>query len=87
MTIYRQLAERDPAKYLPDVASELANLGQIDTTEKRFAEARAHYEEALSVLSNLPEVDGPYVNELTDIEASLRELGRKGPLTPAAQMK
>jgi len=44
LKIDRQLAEQNPAKYLPNVAMTLNEFGFLDATENRMEEARQHYE-------------------------------------------
>jgi tetratricopeptide (TPR) repeat protein len=44
-----QLAQQNPAVYLPDMATTLNNLGNLDRLENRPQEARQHYEEALKI--------------------------------------
>lgn len=47
LELRRQLAQQNPAAYLPDVATTLNNLGNLDRLESRTDDARRHYEEAL----------------------------------------
>ena len=49
LELRRQLAEQNPAVYLPDIATTLNNLGNLDRLENQPEEARRHYEEALKV--------------------------------------
>ena len=44
LNAYRQLAEHNPAVYLPDVAMTLNNLGRVDRLQNRIEESRAHYQ-------------------------------------------
>ncbi len=44
-----QLAQQNPAVYLPDMATTLNNLGNLDRLQNRPEEARQHYEEALKI--------------------------------------
>ena len=46
---YRELAQKNPETYLPDVAMALNNLGILDRDQNRTAEARMEYEEALKI--------------------------------------
>ena len=43
LELYRQLAQRDPEQYLPNVAEALNSLAVTERDEKRMDEARRHY--------------------------------------------
>ncbi len=49
LELRRQLAQQNPAVYLPDMATTLNNLGNLDRLQNRPEEARRHYEEALKI--------------------------------------
>jgi tetratricopeptide (TPR) repeat protein len=49
LELRRQLAQQNPAVYLPDIATTLNNLGNLDRLENQPEEARRHYEEALKI--------------------------------------
>jgi tetratricopeptide (TPR) repeat protein len=46
---YRELAEKNPETYLPDVALALNNLGILYCDEHQTEEARRAFEEALKI--------------------------------------
>src|SRR6267143_1652861 len=50
---YRQLAQKEPEAYLPEVAQTLNNLGTSDSAQDRMAEARKEYEEGLKTYRKL----------------------------------
>lgn len=49
LKIYRELAQKNPDTYLPDVATTLTNLGVLDRDQNRMDEARKAYDEALGI--------------------------------------
>lgn len=51
--IDRQLAQQNPAAYLPSVAATLNNLGLLEREQKQNAQAFSHFEEALKVYRQL----------------------------------
>ncbi len=55
LELRRQLAPQNPAAYLPDVATTLNNLGNLDRLENRPQDARQAYEEALNIQRQLVE--------------------------------
>jgi protein O-mannosyl-transferase len=57
LRIRRELAQENPAAYLPDMANTLINLGNHDRTQKRMDEARERYEEALKIHRQLAQQD------------------------------
>jgi protein O-mannosyl-transferase len=57
LKIRRELAQENPAAYLPDMANTLINLANHDRTQKRIDEAREHYEEALKIHRQLAQQD------------------------------
>jgi tetratricopeptide (TPR) repeat protein len=79
LKIYRQLAQQDSDKYLPDVAGTLNNLGFLDRLQDRIEEARAHYQEALTLYRKLLQRDGKYAGDVARVEASLEELAKRRP--------
>ncbi|MGA2967020.1 MAG: tetratricopeptide repeat protein [Terriglobales bacterium] len=70
----RQLAQRDPASYLPDVASTLMDLGNHERAQNQIEAAREHYEESSSIYRRLAQQDpGSYLPWLA---RTLYNLGR-----------
>ncbi len=82
LMIYRQLAEKNPEIYLPDVATTLNNIGNLHRTENRMAEARIAFEEALRIRRKLteknPDTYQPYMaNSLNSLGNLHRDENRK----------
>jgi tetratricopeptide (TPR) repeat protein len=50
---YRELAEKEPETYLPDVAATLNDLGIFDSDQNRIEKARKEFEEALKTYREL----------------------------------
>src|SRR4029077_19675661 len=50
---YRELAQKEPETYLPEVAQTLNNLGIVDSAQNRAEEARKAFEEALKIYREL----------------------------------
>ena len=50
---YRELAEKEPETYLPDVAATLNDLGILDSDQNRIEKARKEFEEALKTYREL----------------------------------
>ena len=50
---YRQLAQKEPEIYLPDVAQTLNDLGIVDSAQNRPEEARKAFAEALKIYREL----------------------------------
>jgi tetratricopeptide (TPR) repeat protein len=50
---YRELAEKEPETYLPDMAATLNDLGILDSDENRIEKARKEFEEALETYRQL----------------------------------
>jgi tetratricopeptide (TPR) repeat protein len=50
---YRELAEKEPETYLPNVAATLNDLGILDSDENRIEKARKEFEEALKIYRQL----------------------------------
>ena len=50
---YRELAEKEPETYLPDVAATLNDLGIFDSDQNRIEKARKEFEEALQTYREL----------------------------------
>jgi protein O-mannosyl-transferase len=73
LKIRGELAQKNPAAYLADIAMTLNNLGNLDRQQNRMDEARRHYEEALSIHRRLVAQDAdPY---LADMAMALNNLG------------
>lgn len=51
--IRRDLAQKNPVNYLPDLARALNNLANFDQLEGKDEEAKLHYEEALGIYTRL----------------------------------
>ena len=50
---YRELAEKEPDTYLPEVAQTLNDLGIVDSAQNRAEEARKAFAEALKIYREL----------------------------------
>jgi len=61
------------------LAMTLNNLGKVDQLQNRIGESRAHYQEALSLLRKLVQVDSKYAGDVARVEASLEKLDEKAP--------
>lgn len=65
MKVFRQLAQKNPEAYLPQVATTLNNLGILDGAQNRMNDARKEHEQALKTYRKLaqkdPEAYLPYV--------------------------
>src|SRR5438270_849470 len=57
LKIYRELAQKNPETYLPDVATMLNNLGILDSAQNRMKEGRKKYDEALKIYRELAQKD------------------------------
>ncbi len=53
LTIYKQLAQKNPDAFLQDVAGTQNNLGNLYQVNKRFPEALTAYSEALTIYKQL----------------------------------
>ena len=53
LNIYRQLADKNPDAFLPDVAVTLNNLGAFYLTNQKMAQAEGAYNEALKIRRQL----------------------------------
>ena len=73
VTIYRGLAEADPAAYLPDLAMSLANFGKFLSEVGRSEEALAPAEEAVTTRRGLAEADP--AGHMPDLATALDGLG------------
>ena len=73
LQICRELAQKNPETYRPDVAGTLNTLGVLDSDQGRMEEARQEYAQALQIRRELaqknPETYRP------DIAATLNNLG------------
>jgi hypothetical protein len=70
---------QDANSFLPQLATTLSNLGFVDRLQQRIVESHAHYQEALGLFLSLAQNDRQYADNVTRIEASLRELDVKTP--------
>jgi tetratricopeptide (TPR) repeat protein len=69
----RELAQKNPKVYLPDVAQTLNSLGILDRDQNRVEEARKEYEGALKFYRELAQKN-PDVY-LPDVAMTLNNLG------------
>jgi tetratricopeptide (TPR) repeat protein len=72
LEISRNLAQQDPATYLPDVADTLNNLGDMLSDQNRMEEALTAYDEALKISRNLAQQNSTY---LPNVAMTLNNLG------------
>jgi len=72
LKISRNLAQDDPATYLPDVADTLNNLGDMLTDQNRLDEAQKDYDEALKISRYLAHQNATY---LPNVALTLNNLG------------
>jgi tetratricopeptide (TPR) repeat protein len=73
LKIRRELAQKDPGAYRPDVATTLNNLGNLYSDLKRFKEAEKSYTEVLKIYRELAQKDpGAY---RPDVAMTLNNLG------------
>jgi tetratricopeptide (TPR) repeat protein len=83
LKLARELAQKNPERYLPDVARTLNDLGILDRDQNRMDEARQTYEEALKTYRELaqknPETYLPGVamtlNNLGNLESDQNRMG------------
>jgi tetratricopeptide (TPR) repeat protein len=73
LKIYRELAQKEPETYLPQVAITLNNLGIFDSDKNQLNEARKDYEEALKIQCELAQKEP--ATYLPYIAATLNNLG------------
>jgi tetratricopeptide (TPR) repeat protein len=73
LDLRRQLARQNQAAYLPDMATTLNNLGNLDRVQNRTEEARQHYEEALEIHRQLAKQN--LEPHLPDLAMTLNNLG------------
>jgi tetratricopeptide (TPR) repeat protein len=72
---YRELAQKNPETYLPDVAMTLNNLGILDRDENRMAEAWKEYQEALKIYEAFAKQDPEqFTSDVKRLKKLLREL-------------
>ena len=73
LQLRRELAQQNPATYVPDMATTLNNLGNLDRLQNRTEDARHHYEEALEIHRQMAAQNmDPY---LPDMAMVLNNLG------------
>jgi len=72
------LVRADTQTYLPFLAATLNNLALLDEGQNHFADARAHFEEALELFQQLYH-DSPvrYRADVARVQTSLEELKGK----------
>ncbi len=71
----KELAQKDPGTYLPDVAMMLNNLGILDHYQNRMAEARKEYEEALKIYEAFAKQDPEqFTTDVKRLKKLLQEL-------------
>ena len=72
---YRELGQKDPETYLPEVAMMLDNLGILDSAQTRMAEARKEFEEALKIYEDLAKQDPEqFTTDVQRLKKLLEEL-------------
>jgi len=70
---YRELAQKEPETYLPEVAQTLNDLGIVDSAQNRPEEARKAFAEALKIYRELAQKrPGTY---LPYVATTLKNLG------------
>ncbi len=75
LKIDRQLAQQNPAVYLPDLGMMLDNLGRVDRLQNRIEKSHSHYTEASTIYRTRAEGDpARYATNIERVEASLHEL-------------
>ena len=75
LRILRNLAQTNPAVYLPNVAATLNNLGVLHSNEREFAEARRALEEARDIYRQLASAaPAAYEGRVRAIERNLGTL-------------
>jgi hypothetical protein len=90
-SIYRRLAETNPAAFLPDLAGLLSDLGMFLSRLGRRGDALAPAEEAVTIRRQLAQADpATYLpnlaTSLNNLSNRLSELGRRGDaLAPAEE--
>ena len=57
LQIRRELAQKNPETYLPDVATTLSNLAVLDRIQSRLDEARMAFDEALRIYQDFAKQD------------------------------
>ena len=70
---YRELAEKEPETYRPDVAATLNDLGIFDSDQNRIEKARKEFEEALKTYRELVQKEPE--TYLPCVAATLNNLG------------
>jgi len=73
LRIYRQLAQKNPETYLPDVASTLNNLGILQRDQHRMDDARLAFDGALKIRRELAQKNPE--TYLPDVATTLNNLG------------
>ncbi|MCP3722582.1 tetratricopeptide repeat protein [Paraburkholderia sp. CNPSo 3272] len=69
----REMAETNPAAYLPDVANTLINLGNLYRSTQRLSEAETAYQEAQAISRKMAETNPAAY--LPDVASALNNLG------------
>ena len=91
LELRRPLAQRNPATYLPDIATTLNNLGNLDRLQNRTEDARQHYEEALKIHRQLTQQNlEPYPPDMALVLnnlGSLEQTPDQNSKTSAAQLE
>src|SRR6516225_9389967 len=70
---YRELAQKEPETYLPEVAQTLNDLGILDSAQNRPEEARKAFAEALKIYRSLAHKNPE--NYLAEVGQMLNNLG------------
>jgi tetratricopeptide (TPR) repeat protein len=80
LKINRELAEKNPGAYLPEVATTLNNLGNLSRDQNRLDEARRQFEEALEIYeSPAIKIKGgeQFILDAEDVKRQLKTLPSK----------
>jgi tetratricopeptide (TPR) repeat protein len=78
LKIRRELAQKNPDVYLPDVTSTLNNLGILDSDQNRMEEARNDYAEALNIYERFAKKNpGQFSADVTRVKNLLKEVSSK----------
>lgn len=73
LQIFRDLAQKNPEAYLPDVATTLSNLGVLNRDQKQMEEARDELDETLQIRRELVQKNPEAY--LPDVAETLNSIG------------
>jgi hypothetical protein len=78
LTLYRELAQQDPATYTRYLAATLNNLAFLYGNENRIAESQSDYNESLVLYRKLFQSEpGQYSGDVARVEAGLKQLDKR----------